>query len=275
MADSFYQVLSAAVADVTEHGFDTAGRLEYWTQRLREAALVALTPRPRMEHMLRQALGSIYKRLIDRGGIFHRHPGIDRFTLQRVRPALHAELERRIMASASLIKLNQTESVNKTLSRFQGWGTSVPAGGSDAVDRAAIMASAKKAMGSLPFEERRVIIDQGHKLNASLNDILATDGGAIAMVWRSKWRQAGYHYRHDHKERDGHVYAIRGSWAHSKGLIKAGPSGFSDAITAPAEEIFCRCEAEYLYNLRDLPKDMLTAKGDEALKDARAKIRAM
>jgi hypothetical protein len=225
--------------------------------------------------MLRQALGSIYKRLIDRGGIFHRHPGIDRFTLQRVRPALHAELERRIMASASLIKLNQTESVNKTLSRFQGWGTSIPTGGSDAVDRAAIMASAKKAMGSLPFEERRVIIDQGHKLNASLNDILATDGGAIAMIWHSHFRQAGYNYREDHKERDGEVYAIRGSWAQAKGLMKAGKAGYSDAITAPAEEVFCRCWGTYLYNLRDLPKDMLTAKGAEALKDARTTVRAM
>ena len=127
----------------------------------------------------------------------------------------------------------------------------------------------RKSLAQLPFEERRVLIDQGHKLSASLSEILALEGGAIAGEWHSQWRRAGYNYREDHKERDMQVYTIRNNWAMQKGLMKAGPCGYTDDITAAGEEVFCRCSIRYLYNIRDLPETMLTAKGAAALKEVR------
>jgi hypothetical protein len=62
---------------------------------------------------------------------------------------------------------------------------------------------------------------------------------------------------------------VRGCWAVEKGLIKPGPAGYTDEITRPAEEPFCGCYYRYLYNLRDLPANMLTEKGKEALQAAR------
>jgi hypothetical protein len=261
----FYDVLSAAVADISEYGFDTPGRIAYWTGQLKDAAERSATPFWRMEEMLRAGLGAIYRRLVERGGVAAYHPGIEKFTLQRIAPRLRAELDRRILASADLIKLNRQQAIAKTLQRFQGWSTSIPAGGSDATSRRETGKEIRKALASLPFEERRVLIDQGHKLTASINAVVAQEGRAIALVWRSHWRQAGYDYREDHKERDGQVYAIRGNWAIGRGLMKAGAAGYYEDITAVGEEIFCRCWAEYIYSLSGLPAEMLTKKGAEEL----------
>jgi len=272
---SYPEVVAAAVRDLAEHGFDNMGRVEHWTQQIKEAAeRQAGSPQVR-EQMLRDALGAIYRRLVERGQIDRWHPGVARFTLERVRPALRAELDRRIMASASLIRLNREESIERTLRRFQGWATSIPPGGSGDPKSAKARADIKKALAQLPFEERRVIVDQGHKLTAALSSTVATAGGAIAARWHSHWRQSGYDYREDHRERDTHVYAIRGNWALAQGLMRAGPAGYTDDVTTPGEEVFCRCYHTYIYNLRDLPPEMVTRRGEAKLAEVRASINAM
>ena len=272
--NSFYDVLTRAIADMVEHGFDSAERVNFWTQQIKEAAERTTRSAAQMEQMLRDGLAMIYKRMVEKGQLVQFHKGVARFTLERVRPALRAELDRRIMASANLIKLNREQAIAKTLQRFQGWSTSLPAGGSDVASKAGAKEDIRKSLAGLPFEERRVLIDQGHKLRSSLSDILAKDGAAIAATWHSHWRQANYNYREDHKERDGLVYALRGCWALEQGLIKAGPAGYADEITQPAEEPFCRCYFTYIYHLRSVPKDMLTSKGETALADAKAKVAA-
>lgn len=274
-SQSYYDVLTEAINDVAEHGFDSAERIAYWQGRLRLAAEDAMVSDAEMERMLREALQSIYTRLVDQGSLVQFHPGVSRFTLERIRPHLRRELDRRIMASADLIRLNRKQAVEKTLQRFAGWSTSIPAGGSTLVDRRRQKRDIRKSLTSLPFEQRRVLIDQGHKLTASINDVVATDAGALAAEWRSHWRQAGYDYRPDHKERDLRVYAVRGSWAMNQGLMVKGPNGYTDDITQPAEEPFCRCRYRYIYALRGLPEDMLTKKGQLSLQQARHAVGAM
>jgi hypothetical protein len=197
---------------------------------------------------------------------------VARWMVERLRPQLRAELDQRIMASANLIKLNRREEMARTLGRFSGWATSIPKGGTTAADRRAVKEEIRKPLASLPYRERLVLNDQGHKLVASLNDIVAKGNGAIAYVWRSHWRQAGYDYREDHKERDGNVYALRGNWAIERGLMKVGPAGYYDDVTAVGEEVNCRCFVTALYVLRSLPQNMLTGKGRAAI--AAAKVAA-
>lgn len=164
--------------------------------------------------------------------------------------------------------------LQKVEQRFSGWASSVPEGGSKAVSLSEVKESVGKPLKQLPFEERRVMIDQGAKFASTLNDIIANDNGAIAAVWHSHWRRAGYNYRKDHKERDMHVYTIRGNWALEKGLMKPNDAGYTDRITQPAEEPFCQCNYQYIYNLRDLPEEMLTQKGRDELARVRALIKA-
>lgn len=272
---SFYETITAAIKDMAEHGYDSQERLNGWLEAIAEAAARDMTPPHVMERMLRESLTGIYRKMVDGGEILKKNPGVSQFTLEKVKPHLRAELDRRIMAAANLIVLNRQAMIQKTLQRFSGWSTSIPIGGSDAVDKNAVKKDLKKALARLPFESRRVLIDQGHKFTSALNEIIASDGGALAGRWHSHWRQTNYDYREDHKERDDHVYAVRGNWALAKGLMKAGRDGYTDDITKPGEEIFCRCFYEYIYNLRDLPPDMLTQKGAAALAEAKRKAAAL
>jgi hypothetical protein len=272
--EGFADVVAAAVDDLAENGYSSPERLAYWEERIRRAAEASLEAPARMEEMLRDALASTFRRLVDRGGIVKMHPGIERWAIERVRPALRAELDKRIIASANLIRLNRKQRIEETLRRFSGWATSIPNGGSTDPDKRDERARVKKPLARLPFEERRVLIDQGHKLTASINDVVSVGNGAIAAIWRSNWRQPNYDYRLDHKDRDLKVYGIRGSWSFEKGLTKKGPDGWVDEITRPAEEPFCRCWYVYLYSLKDLSKaapEMITARGREAIEAAKAR----
>lgn len=269
--DDFYSVLSAAIDDMLAHGFDDIERVNAWTRKIREAAERSLIRPESLEQRLRDALASRYRKLVDDGEIERYHEGIDRFTLDRIKPALRGELDRRIAASANLIKLNRTESVEKTLRRFQGWSTSLPPGGVSGESRAEVRTNVRASMKSLPFEERRVIIDQSHKLFGAINEIVASDGGAIAGRWRSHWRQAGYNYRIEHKERDNEIYLIRDSWAHRAALVKKGGNPYYDEIEAVGQLPFCRCFMLWIYGLRELPAEYLTAKGKDALASAQGR----
>lgn len=266
---SFFQTISAAVADIVANGFDSEERVRRWLDAIRLAAEAQLISTHVLESTLNATLGAVYDRLIVRGGAIKHHPGVDRFTIQRLAPQLRAELDRRVMASANLIKLNRQQAIEQTLRRFAGLASSIPAGGTRAADKREAAAEVRKSMASLPFVERRVLIDQGAKFTSAVNATIARAGNAIAMVWHSHWRSMGYDYREDHKERDERIYMIRGNWALARGLVKAGPDGYTDQITAPAEEVFCRCKGTYLYSLRDLPEAMLTAKGRGELQRVR------
>ena len=243
-------------------------RVEFWATAIREAALRDMVPLHVLERNLAETLRGVYRTKIERGSILKMHQGVSRFTLEKVKPSLRAELDRRIMASANLIRLNRAKAVEDTLQRFSGWATSIPMGGSDVVDKRETKEEIKKPLQSLPWKERRCATDQGHKFVSNLNNILAMDGGAIAVRWNSHWRQAGYNYRIDHKERDQKVYLLRGNWAQEKGLVKAGSAGYYDEVTAFGEEISCRCFGTYLHSLRSV-SELLTDKGREALAQAR------
>lgn len=262
---TFYEVITAAVNDIAAHGFDSPDRIAFWIDRIRSAATRSMVSPEVLERHLNETMRAVYRSKIERGGILKQHPGVSRFTLDRVAPHLRAELDRRIMASANLIKLNRTKTIEETIQRFSGWATSIPVGGSDAVDRVDTKDEIRKSLASLPYRERLVANDQGHKLVANLNNILAVDAGALAARWHSHVGEAGYDARITHAARNDRVYLIRESWAQQRGFVKPGPAGYTDDITAPGEEVNCRCFYRYLYALRRLPADMLTSKGVEEL----------
>jgi hypothetical protein len=269
LPDTFYQLITRAVADFTEHGYDSEPQLEEWLSRLRAAAQREAVPIRDAEATIRAALRGIYDRLIENGGILVRHPGVSRFTVERVKPRLRAELERRVRANANLIKINRAEAIEATLRRFSGWASSIPPGGSRAVERNPVKTAIRKELASLPFIERRVAIDQGHKFVASLSEILAVDGGALAGEWHSHFRRVGYNYREEHKERDGRIYVVRGNWALGRGLMKVGPDGYVDEITRPGEEVYCQCYYRWFHTLRNLPDEMITRRGRDELERVR------
>lgn len=268
----FKKVIEAAIADIEAHGYDSQARIDGWIRQIELAARASLVPEQVLQETLNRSLSGIYARMVERGGIAQIHKGISRFTVDQLKPKLRSELDRRLMASANLIKLNREQMIAQTRQRFSGWATSIPKGGSRAVDKLAVKENLKKSFAALPYEERRVAIDQGHKLTSELNNIIAVDGGAIAGVWHSHFRQPGYNARPDHAELDGKVFVVRNNWAMQAGLMKLDGHQYTDEIDKPGQPVFCRCSYQFLYNLRDLPESMLTVKGRESLATTRAQI---
>jgi hypothetical protein len=269
-AKRFYETLTAAVNDILEHGYDSSDRLQHWLVKLRETARGALVPERLLVEKLRYALGRAYRHTAAPSKLARLSRTMSGFTVDMLKPKLRSELNRRILASADLIRLNRDASIQRTLQRFAGWATSIPRGGTETTKRKEIGRQIRRGIAALPFEERRVIIDQGHKLTASIRGIVAVDGGAIAAVWKHVPEgPPEYDARPEHERRDGKIFIIRDNWALRDGLMKVAGRPYTDEITAPAEEPFCRCTYDYLYALRDLPADMLTAKGQMALKEAR------
>lgn len=271
-AQAFYNVLTAAINDLMEHGFDSQDRLDRWIQALAIAARHSMLPASVLERSLADMLTQVYQRTVP-GKLLKVHSGVSQFTLEHIKPKLQAELNRRILASANLIKLNRDASIARTLQRFAGWASSVPKGGTEVAQRQEVKQAVRRGIASLPFEERRVIIDQGHKLVAAIHDIVAKDGGSIAAEWRHVREGGGYQARPEHVARNGKIFVIRDNWAITQGLMKLAGAQYTDEIEAPGEMVYCRCAYSYRYTLRDLPERMLTAKGKEALIDARRTIR--
>lgn len=271
-ADSLYRVVTEAINDILEHGYDSPHRVQEWLEKIERAIARSIVPLETLDANLRKLLTAVFARATRPDKLMRLHRGVSRYTLDQVQPKLWAELDRRILASADLIRLRREEAISETLRRFAGWSTSIPAGGSDVANRAKFRKDVRKGIAGLPFVERRVVIDQGHKLSAAVSNIVAVDGGAIAGIFRSHWREIGYDYRPSHKERDGKVYLLRDSWAHKAGYVKLSGHQYTDEITQPAEEPFCRCYYTYLYTLSDLPSEMLTEKGREKFAEVREQM---
>lgn len=260
-----------AIKDFQVNGFDGAHRLDSWLRLLRQIAIEEAPRADEIRNRVTAAMNMYYRRQTSYAVMAKRHRGVNRFTLKNIEPSLRPELNQRIQSSAQLIKLNRDQAIEKTLQRFAGWASSVPDGGSRTVERGEVKQDILKPLKQLSYEERRVNIDQGHKLMANIDAVVAKQTGAIAAVWHSHWRQPGYDYRPDHKERDQRIYLLRSSWEVEQGYVKPGPAGYLDAITQPGEEVFCRCYVVYLNNMRDLPDDMLTERGRAALEAVRVK----
>lgn len=266
---SFQDVLTQAVQYFVLHGYDDPKALANWMKRLRDAAVSELGSEKAVEARMKQVLEATFKRSLTTAAFNRSHPDIPRYTIERIKPNLRPELTRRILASADLIKLNRSQAIEKTLQRFSGWASSVPAGGSRVVEKVDVKADVSKSLRQLKYEERRVTIDQGHKLVSSINQVIAHEGGAIAGKWRDHGSvQAGYDARHDHLERNGKYFVYRGNWAIEQGLMNKG-EGYTDEIEMVGELPFCRCYYVNIYNLRDLPSELITEKGRAALESTR------
>lgn len=264
--NTFTRTVRDAVKFFLRNGYSSREELERWQALIRQAA-EGETADDYLA-MVTRSLTKSYDLQVTRAGALKRHKGITRFTINYLEPKLRAELDRRILSSVDLIQLNRRKAIDTTLSRFSGWASSIPTADSIALTglQGTMLDTAQhiqKSAEQVDFEARRVMIDQNHKLIANIDNVIATSNNAIAAIWHSHWRQSGYDFREDHKERDQLFYLIRGNWAQKNGYVKAGPAGYLDEITQPGEEVFCRCYVTYIYNLRSIPEYMLTQKGNK------------
>ena len=206
-----------------------------------------------------------------------RHEGISKFNIEKIRPGLRAELDRRIRESAELIPeclaYNRIELIENALhsAHASGWLSSNPA--RETVDKE-IYLKAKEipnpfiGKGEELDEVACVNIDLGHKLISSINATIAKQGGAIAAVWHTRTYPTEEYsdFQDEHQTRNDKVFLIRDSWAKKEGLVKVSIDGYLDEITQPQDCFMCFCNLGYVYSLRKLPPEMLTAEGKKKLR---------
>lgn len=266
----FYRALAAALEEFRRTGYDSRDRLNYWLGQLRIAANRVLPSPEQSRRAIQAALGKMFRDATSKAGFNRAHPALTQYALQRMGPKLAPILERRIMASADLIKLHREQSIEKVLQRFSGLVTSIPEGGTRSFDTRKDKAAIGKSLRQMSFEERRVVIDQGHKLVANVQQTVAESNDALGFFWRHI-HQAHYDARPDHEARDGKFFALRGNWAIEAGLMKRGPNPYSDEIDTPSVAPYCRCWAVWVYNIRELPPECLTEKGRLQISNGAAK----
>ena len=263
----FRTLLLAAIEHFATAGYSSEAELQEWILRLHRALDLELLGDERTKALISQALTSVYQREV-RSGIQRRVPGVSRYTLDRVAPALRAELDRRIFAGVDLIRLNRQAATQQTLARFSGWVSSVPRGGSS-VDRRAVASDVGKSVARVKFEARRVAIDQSAKLSAAVSHVVAMGEGAIAAIWHDRGEDDhGYDARPEHLKRSGTLFLVRDSWALNDGLIAKRGVQYTDEVEQAAELPYCACWWEYVVSPRALPDALLTAKGREWLRSA-------
>lgn len=269
---TFREVLAAAIEDISSTGYVSPSRIEEWAMLLRNVAERELGTDYAVNEEVRAAFERLFERAVGGTKLDKRVEGLSRYTKAMVKPKLYDELDRRIIAAADLIKLHKREAVERTLQRFRGWSTSIPPGGTDDVNRRTTRRVLSKEIRDYRYHRRLVDNDQGHKLIANVAQLVAEEAGAIAGVWHSHGTSdASYDARKDHLDRAGKTYLIRGSWAHKEGLIKP-VNGYTDEITAPGQQISCRCWLSYITSPRRLPDAMLTKRGQEWIAHGRDEL---
>ena len=165
----------------------------------------------------------------------------------------------------------QLDELHSRLDEFLG---QVPSGGTK--DKAV-----KSKITELKQEIRHFVkwyklfnVYKAQSLASEIQYIFSLQGNPLAAIWLYNRidEQGEYRKTYDHKIQDGNFYAVQGNWAIEKGLMRVGPHGYINDSSRPAQEIGCMCRLQWVYNLRDLPGDLLTTKGQSVLERTRSNI---
>jgi len=271
-------ILQSAITDIAVNGYNSEITINRWLMRLQNSLKNYSAGLPQARSLIDKSMTNEFNRqFFDFRGnptskFLQRNRGIDAFTLQRLRPKAQAKLQERIIQNANLIVLDRDAAIADTLKRFQGWTVGQVA--KQALTKTDVKEQAEtilKPISNSPanFVKRLRVIDQNAKMVAAVNDVIANDGGALAMTWHQNWsanpREKGTSEKTNHKQFDGKTFIMRESWAVKEGLLKKGELPFyEDLGTTPGHEVYCGCTASYDYSLTALYRirpDAFTVKG--------------
>lgn len=260
---AFTEALRDAIKAARD-GAPSSAQVEAWLALLRNTLHLDLPNDTAVDMGVMRTLQAFAKRAVSRTRIKRTQKGfpLAGFTVDRIAPQFRAELDRKILESANLIKLNRDRAIAETLQRFEGWLSSVPLSGGP-VDVRKVMAHITQPETRSRFEIHRVETDQGHKLMAAISETIAHETRAIAGIWHDHGVvDKSYHARREHLARSGQIYLLNRSWARDQGLVKPHAVGFYEDLPDKAATLpFCRCWIEWLHSIEELPPDMLTVKG--------------
>ncbi len=188
-------------------------------------------------------------------------------------PSIRERLRWCVMNYSLQAELYLGQQISHFQVQLQRFLEQVPAGGTKDKAIKSQISEIKKELRPLAEWDRLFYIYKTMSFPSEIQYIFALEGDPIAAIWHYSQsdEQGEYRKTYNHKQRDGHVYAVRGNWAIRKGLMKArSPDGYIDDIDRPCQEIGCMCHLQWLYGIRRLPHDMVTEKGWSELRRVNA-----
>lgn len=207
------------------------------------------------------------------------HRGLRGWKLRDLRPKLEKELRARINFSNSLIQLTNSEHSRKINQRFIGWtsskGEDTSAKGlAEALQIGATFTKARR-------HQKRVLGDQTRKMLSNFDSIVAEEHKAIAFIWKTRRdnrvvgnpsgknpKVTNPEVHGDHYHRQDKLYFLHDTWVIKKKLVDTRSKQFAWADFKdgmPGQPINCRCYATYIYDLGDIPEELLTDLGEKYL----------
>ena len=238
-----------------------------------------------LEPELRREYKKIYYRFIN-GGYEQYHAGIKGYRIQDMKPYYRKAVEESVNNSIGLIKTQNAEFLLKMQDRFRNWAT-IPSndlrGKYDDHEKIAEhlrknVLKTPEAVKEVTNWQKVIIRDQAKKLLGSMNRITAENSGAFAFIWHTRkdikvtgnptgLYPKGNDKHGNHFEREGKLYLLKESFAVKAHLVaKTGDIQYDTELNdgMPSLGISCRCYAEYIYDLENIPKQyqgIITEKG--------------
>lgn len=198
-----------------------------------------------------------------------KHKGMSAYTHNDISKEFRKALERRILHSLQAIKIKDQQLLLDLESRFLSFITDEKKEKSlqNLKDNLAANKSTKIAKNYV----KNVVSDQVARLNDDIDSIHAKLNGALGLIWHtmedtkvvgnpSGKYPKGNELHNDHYKRNNVFFALKNSYATKKGLLKADIFEDLEDIKKVGRGLNCRCYYEYIYDLRDVPKEYL-AKG--------------
>lgn len=211
------------------------------------------------------------------GGYEERNKGLKGYYINKLKPQFKDELINRINFSLSLIKTQDKKTMEQLSERFLNWLNNETMQGNK--ESLAQTLSIHKTQQKNDKHYKFILKDQTQKMFTSFDNIIANEYKAIGFYWRTRrdkrvvGNPSGLYPKvideeahGNHYKRAGKFYFYENTQYLKQGLFDKGKieyAKFNDGM--PGAPIGCRCYAENVYNIEDVPSEYLTKKGKQYL----------
>lgn len=216
-----------------------------------------------------------YKWYTERG-FLRNNKGLRGWRLEKLRPRFRKTLRERIQNSLMLIKTQNESRMNSLHSRFLNWLT-------DRNNDSKNKKSLKEAMQVSKLAQKKdkhfkmILADQTRKMISNFDNIVAEEYDALGFFWKTRRdnrvtgnptgkNPKGNEMHGDHYHRQDKFYFYHNTWAIKNKFINTKHKNFKWADFEdglPGQPINCRCYAYNIYELEDIPQELLSKKGIE------------
>lgn len=230
-----------------------------------------------------KTLRSAYSRYIHKG-FAENNKGLKGWRLNLLKDDLRKELKDRINASLMFIKTQDEQRMGVLKTRFLSWLAETE---SDKPSNIKEVLQVSHEIKKNDKHYKMILADQTRKMIGNFDTIVANKYQALGFFWKTRRdnrvtgnptgkNPKGNEMHGDHYSRQEKFYFYHNNWAIKQRLINTKHklfkwADFEDGL--PGQPINCRCYAYNIYELEDIPAELLSEKGKAYLQETRENLK--